>query len=315
MSRSRRQGSSRPRAALLVGAAGVIAVLALAGCGEKKKARVDDQVAARVDGRELTVPQINLVLQQQRNLRPEQADAASRQVLERLIDQTLAVQKAERQELDRDPRVQLQIEAARREVIARAWAEKVGEGAPRPTAEEISAYYRSKPALFAERRIYSIQELSIEARPDQVQALRERLGTSKSINEFVEHLRADEFRFAANQAVRAAEQLPPPVLESLARLTDGQATLHALPQGVVVTVLAGSRSQPVSEEQARPVIEQTLLNERKRQRVESELKALRADARIDYVGRFAEGARPDAPATLDAAGTAASSASASPGLN
>ena len=57
-----------------------------------------------------------------------------------------------------------------------------------------------------------------------------------------------------------------------------------------VVVLAGSRSQPVSEEQARPAIEQFLLNERKRKLVEEDMKAMRAAAKIEYVGKFAEGA-------------------------
>ena len=79
-----------------------------------------------------------------------------------------------------------QLEAARREVLARAYVEKVGEAVARPTPEEIKAYYDDKPALFGERRIYSIQELAIEARPEQVPALRESLAASKSIGEFIE---------------------------------------------------------------------------------------------------------------------------------
>lgn len=284
----------------------------VAGCGEKKKERVETQVAATVDGHDITVAQINLVLQQQRNLRPEQADAASRQVLERLIDQSLAVKQAERLELDREPRVRQLIEAAAREIVARAYAEKVGEKAVRPTPDEVAAYYRSKPALFAERRIYTIQELAIEARPDQMPSLRERLEGSKSIGEFVDHLKANDFRFAGNQAVRAAEQLPPHVLESLSRLRDGQATIHQGANGVLVTVLAGSRSQPVTETQARSAIELYLLNERKRKLVEGELKSLRGSAKVEYQGRFAETPRPGSPA----AGEVAEPASApSLGLN
>jgi hypothetical protein len=59
---------------------------------------------------------------------------------------------------------------------------------------------------------------------------------------------------------------------------------------VQVVVLAGSRSQPVSEEQARPAIEQFLLNERKRKLIEDDIKAMRAGAKIEYVGKFGEGA-------------------------
>jgi EpsD family peptidyl-prolyl cis-trans isomerase len=267
----------------------VAAAALLVGCGEKKE-KAASQTAAKVNKDEITVHQINFVLQQQRNLRPEQADAASKQILERLIDQELALQKADELKIDRDPRVVQQLEAARREIIARAYLEKVGEAATKPTPEDIKQYYDSKPALFSQRRIYSIQEISIEAKPDQVALLRERLAASKNINEFVDFLKSNEFRFSGNQAVRAAEQLPLQSLDTFAKMNDGQAMLAPAANGVQVVVLAGSRSQPVTEEQARPAIEQFILNERKRKLIEDDVKAMRTAAKIEYVGKFAEAA-------------------------
>ena len=115
--------------------------LLLAGCGGNKETA--SQTAAKVNRDEITVHQINFVLQQQRGLRPEQADAAGKQILERLIDQQLALQKAGDLKLDREPAVVQQMEAAKREILARAYLEKVGEGAAKPigrssvlTAEE-----------------------------------------------------------------------------------------------------------------------------------------------------------------------------------
>jgi EpsD family peptidyl-prolyl cis-trans isomerase len=268
----------------------VLAVAALlSGCGDKKD-KGPSQTAAKVNKDEITVHQINYVLQQQRGLRPEQTDVASKQILERLIEQQLALQKAEEQKVDRDPRVVQQIEAARREVVARAYLEKLGEGAAKPGAEEVKKYYDEKPALFSDRRVYSIQELAIEAKPEQVAELREGLAASKNINDFAEFLKAKDFKFSGNQAVRAAEQLPLASLDAISKMKDGQAMVVPAPNGVQVVFLAGSRSQPVSEEQARPVIEQYLLNERKRKLVEEDMKALRAAAKIEYVGKFAEGA-------------------------
>jgi len=285
-----RNGAMRLGLIALVSAASL-----LAACGDKKD-KVASQTAAKVNKSEITVHQINFVLQQQRNIRPEQADAAGKQILERLIDQELALQKADDLKLDRDPRVVQQLEAAKREIIARAYLEKVGEAAPKPTPEEIKKYYDEKPALFKERRIYSIQEIGIEAKPDQVDGLRAKLAAAKNINEFVEYLKANDFKFAANQAVRAAEQLPLQSLDAFAKLQDGQAVLNVGPTGVQVVVLANSRSQPVTEEQARPAIEQFLLNDRKRKLIEDDVKKMRTDAKIEYVGKFGEGAPAAAPA-------------------
>jgi EpsD family peptidyl-prolyl cis-trans isomerase len=283
-----------------------LAVL-LAGCGGGKKDQAS-QVAAKVNKEEISVHQINFVLQQQRGLKPEQAEAAGKQILERLIDQELAVQKAMELKLDREPRVVQQMEAAKREIIARAYLEKTGESAPKPAPEAIKAYYAEHPALFKDRRVYSLQELAIEAKPEQLDGLRAKLVAAKSSDEFVAHLKANNFNFAGNQAVRPAEQLPLNMIDAISKMKDGQAMLVPSANGAQVLVLAGSRAEPVDEARAAPAIEQFLLNDVKRKLVETDMKALRTASRIDYVGKFAEGApaaavkpTPAAPAPAPAA--------------
>ncbi|MDC6166648.1 EpsD family peptidyl-prolyl cis-trans isomerase [Paucibacter sp. XJ19-41] len=271
-----------------------VAVVLLAACGGGDKKDKASQTAAKVNKEEITVHQINFVLQRQQGLKPEQAEAASKQVLERLIEQELAVQKAEDLKLDRDPRVVQQIEAAKREIIARAYVERLGEGAAKPTAEEVSKYYNEKPALFKERRIYSLQELAIEAKSEQIPEIRAKLQAAKNMAEFAEYLKASDIRFAGNQAVRAAEQLPLASLDAIARMKDGDSAVTASPNGLQVLFLVGSRSQPVDEARARPAIEQFLSNQRKSELVVKEMKAMREGAKIEYVGKFAEGTPPAA---------------------
>ena len=298
------QGGLATRLCLAVLAAASLALVA--GCGDKKE-KGASQTAVKVNKDEITVHQINFVLQQQRGLKPEQADAASKQILERLIDQQLALQRADDLKVDRDPRVVQMLEAARRDVLSRAYVEKISEAAAKPTAEEVKKYYDEKPALFKDRRIYSIQEIGIEAKPEQLPDLREKLAAAKDINAFVEYLKTAGYRFNGNQAVRAAEQLPLASLDAFAKMKDGQAAIVPAPNGAQVIVLAGSRSQPVTEEQARPAIEQFLLNDRKRKLIEEDTKALRAAAKIQYVGKFAEAAA-SAPAAADVAAPAAATA-------
>jgi EpsD family peptidyl-prolyl cis-trans isomerase len=259
----------------------------LAGCGDKKD-KPATQTAARVNREEITVHQINFLLQQQRAIPPAQAASAGKAVLERLIDQELALQQAADKKIDRDPRVAQQIEAARREIIARAYVEKVGSGAPRPTPQEIKKYYDEHPALFSQRRIYTLQEILVEAPPAQLDQVRSKLEAAKDLGEFVNYLRTNEIKFTGNQGVRPAEQLPMGLLPVISRMKDGQTVFGKTPEGARIVILARSVSQPVDEARARPAIEQYLLNERKRKVVEDDIKALRTSAKIEYLGEYAK---------------------------
>lgn len=289
-------------------AAAVAATLALSGC-ENKSETAAAPLAAKVNDDVITVPQIEHVVQQQRGLKPEQAEAASRVVLQRLVEQQLAVQRAQQLKLDREPRVLQQLDAARREVLARAYFDKAGEAAAKPGAEEVARYYEEHPALFAQRRIYSLQEFQIEARPEQVASLKAQLTQAKNIDQFIEVLKANDLRFSGAQAVRSAEQLPIASLGTFAAMKDGQAVLNATPGGAQLIVLAGSRAQPVTLQQATPAIEQFLLNARKRELVAAELKSLRDAAHIEYLGGYADGAAAAASTPVPAAPSFAPAAS------
>lgn len=272
----------------------------LSACGGDKSAPAT-QVAARVNKEEISVHQINFVLQRQPALKAEQAESAGRQVLERLIDQEVAVQRAQASKLDRDPRVMQELEAARREIIARAYVGKVGEGVAKPTPQEIKAYYDAKPALFAERRIYTLQELLVEATPAQVAALQARLPSFKSMQDLGDYLRQAGLPVRSSQNTTPAESLPMPLLERLAGFKEGQTAFTPLPQGARLVTVLQARSAPVGEEQARPAIELYLLNERRRQAVEEDMRSIRAAAQVEYVGQYAPSASaPAAAATRPA---------------
>lgn len=272
----------------------LVALLAACGGGKDKPA---SQVAAKVNKEEISVHQVNHVLQQQR-VRADQADRAGRRALERLIDQELAVQRASEMRIDREPQVLQQLEAARREVIARAYADRVADAAPKPSADEVKRYYAEKPALFRERRVYSLQEIMVEATPEQVEALRPHLTAANGVAGIVEAVRGSGLRFTVNEAMRAAEQLPLGSVDAVAKMKDGESALYATATGIQIVSLVASRSQPVDEASARPAIEQFLLNEGKRKLLEDDIKKLRAGAKIEYVGRFADGAGAPAEAAL-----------------
>lgn len=266
---------------------------ALTGCGEKKKetgASQASQAAARVNSEEVTVHQINQLLQQQRGVHPDQVAGASKQILELLVDQELAVQRTRELKIHQDPRVMLQLEAAKRDVLARAFAEHAGEAVAKPNAEAVQKYMDQRPLLFGERRIYDIHELDIEATAEQVTALRVAMQRAPVPADFMAHLKSTGLRFNNARGSRAAEQLPPDVLEGLAGLKDNQMVLLPSATGALVVLLVGSRAAPPDEARSKVAVAQLLLSEAKRVKVLADVAALRAAAKIEYLGKFAEAA-------------------------
>lgn len=292
----------------------VIAAAILTACGgeggEKKAAT---QVAAKVNSGEVSVHQINQVMQRTNVADPEQAKAASRQVLERLIDQELLVQQAVDKKLDRDPKTLQAIEAARREILARAYLEQVSGTAVKPSDAEIKDYYGKHPELFSERRIFNLRELAIAAGPDFLPKLEQFMAQPRNLQQIAEWLRSENIRFTANAVTKPAEQLPLEMVKSVHQIKDGQLGVLRTNGGILVLEVAASRSVPVDENAAKPVIEQFLLNQRKGELAQGEVKKLRDAAKVEYMGEFtapapaaAAPAAPAAPAAApaDAAGSA-----------
>ena len=254
--------------------------LALAACGEPQ-----GESLAQVNRETLTAQQLELLLKRSGS-GADVGEAAQRQALERLIDQELAVQAVEAEQWDRDPAVRAQIDAARREVLARVFTERLNAGLSAPTPEQVARFYAEHPLRFAQRKLYRLQEVAIEADPPQVQALRARLAEAPDLNSALQALRAEGLRVNVNVVLRAPEQLPDALLGGLERMQDGHLVAQEVPQGLQLLQRLGVQPAPLSEEQARPAIQQLLVARARQERVQSELARLRKEARIEYRGRF-----------------------------
>jgi len=263
--------------------------LALVACGGNHD-KAATQAAAKVNSGEITVHQINQVLEQQSGLRPEQVEVVSRRVLERLIDQELAIQQAAEQKIDREPRVVAAIEAARRDIVARAYIDKIG-GQPTPaTPAEVQAYFDSHAGLFSNRKVYQLQEVTVEADASQQPDVMAKLNAAKVPADFVAWLKTQSLRFSNTQTTQPAENLPLDLVEQISKVAEGHAV--AIPQalGLKLVFVLAAKPAPVTLEQSRAAIEKFIVNDRKRLAVQDEIKRLRTAGKIEYLGKFAASA-------------------------
>ena len=88
-------------------------------------------------------------------------------MLDQLIDEQIVAQKAVAAKLDKDPKVIAQIEAARRDILARRFLESAAETAGKPADDAVQKFYDGRPALFAQRKVYTLQRIDIQAPDDR----------------------------------------------------------------------------------------------------------------------------------------------------
>lgn len=278
-----------PQRRVLVLAA--IAPLLLASCGKPNPARMNDaQVVARVNDADITVHQVQALLQRPPTALQEQGDASARRVLDQLVEQELAAQAAREHEMDRDPGVVQALEAARREVLARAWQDRLAGTARAATSDEIDRYYADHPALFAQRRLYTLQETLVDLRDADVLRVKRLASEARGPSDLEDKLASGRFRYRTRQIAQAAEDLPLPLLDPLARLADNDSL--TIQQGDVLRIYTVLHAElaPVNRRAATDPIAVYLHLERKRAAVREGMQNLRTKARVEYRGSFAQAA-------------------------
>jgi EpsD family peptidyl-prolyl cis-trans isomerase len=263
--------------------------IGLTACSSKDAEKPATQVIAKVNSGEITVHQMKYVLSRSGAgaVSQEMAPKVRRQVLDRLIDQELAIEQALEKKLDRTPDVITAVDAARREILARAYIDQITGAVSKPTSDEAKKYYSEHPQLFSERRIYNIQEIMLPATEGVADELNKLLTTGKSMEDLVSWLKGKSIKFSGGSATRPAEQIPLELLSKIHTLKVGQGLVIAGPQSITVMRIAAAQSAPVSESVALPQIQQFLSNQRKAEAATEEIKQLKAKAKISYMGEFA----------------------------
>src|SRR5258706_1984524 len=296
MSRGYSELMIKPRLCLSV----LIALLvALSSCGKK----APGQIVAKVNGDEISVHQINSMIARSNDIPSEQAKQAAAKTLERIIDQELLVQKALKDKLDRDPQVMQAIEDAKRQILAQAYIERAAAASSTESREEIRKFYQENPALFERRRIYRVHELVVVAPREKLDALKAATAGAKSLQDVTGWLKSQKLVFETAVSDRPAEQIPLNTLPQLLEMREGQIAVIPTLRGASVVQLLQAQEASLSEQQATPIIERYLHSRKQLAVAQAEVRKLRDQARIEYVGEF------EAPRAQPASSSAAPSGS------
>lgn len=272
------------------------ALAACSGSGEKSQT----QVVARVNGEEITVSQLNQVLSMADPQPGENADETDKAVLDDLISQTIGAQAARKMKLDRDPTVLQAIEAAKRRVLFDAYVQRALQAEASPAPDEVSRYFLTHPELFSKRRIYIFNQLTAMAGRESAATLTSAVAGVSKLSNLISWLEKHRIDYRLASEVKPAEQLPGEMLARLQKLKVGDLGYLSATDGIVVLEIVQIIEKPLSEQQAQPLIERYLADE-KRTAVEQKLiEEMRAGAKVEYLGRFSPAVKSAHPAGPEA---------------
>jgi peptidyl-prolyl cis-trans isomerase C len=292
---------------LLCGAL-ILAAAGLSACSNKGKESKPGQALASVNGEEITVLQLNEELQRA-GIGASQQEAASKQLLQALIDRQLLQHEAAREKLERDPKVMQSIERAKALIVANAYLQKRIGNPARPTPAEVEDYFNKNPQFFAHRKQFAMNELVI-ATADLTAETKAAADSAKSLEEVAAWLAAHKIKFARTQVTRSTADLSAEMSARLLALPKGQLFVVKEGERSLLISIAETREAPVTLDVAASQVEQFLVNKRNKESAAAELARLRANAKIEYLNKsMAMDAKP-VPAVAAGLGAAAPADSA-----
>lgn len=258
----------------------------MTSCGNKTSDAKAGQSIARVNGDEITVHQLNNELQRA-NVQPGQQAEAGKQIARALVDRQILVQEALKARLDRNPRVMQAVESAKAQILAQAYLEEKVSSLAKPTEAEIADYRAKHVDIFANRKVYVMDELSF-ATEGNAQALQDLSNSAKTLEEVTKWLDEHQVRHARGQAVHAAETLPPELLAKISEMVVGEIIFINVNGRTVAGRMLEIKDAPISENDSKPLIERIVVAQKRKQVAESELERLRAAAKIEYINKSFE---------------------------
>jgi len=253
------------------------AALLLAGCDNK----ASSQDIAVGDGFKLARAEYAHILSQMPAVPENGMPAARKAVLDKLIDEKLLADAAEKDGVDRESNTVLQLEAARRSLLARAYLEKITRSVAVPTDQAVTDYYQNHRDLFASRVEGSFEQVAFTGDPKIISQYRNRLAADDAVlPELVARAAADKVVVARSMIERSSDQLPPATATRLKTAQVGDSFLNAGESAVELVTIRALRPAPLSLAQAKPLISAKMTAENKDRVAKAELEKLRQRAKV-----------------------------------
>jgi peptidyl-prolyl cis-trans isomerase C len=275
----------------VIGLAGLLATIATAGCSKDAPA---GQVAATVNGKEVTLQEINAELQAA-NL-PQTADknAVQRDLLQRIIERKLLVEAATEKGIDKTPEYQTQKRRADELLLVQMYAKQQLTAIPVPSSTDIATFMAQHGNVFGARQQLSLDQVRF-ATPADVTKLKV-LEKDHTLDAVGQTLTGMGIKFERSQVGLDSGSVPTDIMKKIDGLPQGEPFVIPQPGFITVNVILSRKPLPIDEARARPAAVNAWRQEKFGELLTKQIESLKAGAKISYQNGFGPPAKPATPA-------------------
>jgi EpsD family peptidyl-prolyl cis-trans isomerase len=267
------------------------------------------QVIARVNGEEITIYQLNAEAATVPMIAGENPDEVRKEVLRAIVYRTLLRQAAVKDKLDHNPNIRMLIDGAKDRVLAETYINSQTGTTPPPTSDQIEKYITDNPLQFKERRIYTFQCLTLDAKHFS-KAMVPFFDQKDTFDSLRNYLDGKGIGYQLADVRLPSTDFPKQVQDQLAGFNVGDNVVVRGQGGIQILKIKSWVDMPVSDSEAQQAAANTLHDQAVEQRDEALRDQLLTHSHIEFIGDFAATSL-DEPLVQSAAAASGNSASAS----
>jgi peptidyl-prolyl cis-trans isomerase C len=250
--------------------------LAISGCGHK----ATGQSVAVVNGEEVSIGELNDELAAA-NLPPTvDKKAASAQILQNVVDRRLLVQKAVADGLDKSPEFISKMRRVRDDMLISMLSNRQSGSAKLPTPAEIDAFIAANPQMFAQRSIWSLDQIQFDIPKDK--AVLAKLKDTHSLDQIAGVLSASGIAFNKAQQKVDSGTLPLAMVKRVDALPAGEPFILPVNGKAFANVITNRQPTTVPADDQRKIALQMVRRNKATDALQAQLNTLKASAKIEY---------------------------------
>lgn len=269
------------KAALLGGV--VAASLLATGCHKEPKG----QIVAIVNGDEVSMQELNAEMQGVRIPDSANREELRKQVLQRLVDRKLIVQKAREQGLDKTPEFVAQQRRLEENLLVSMLGQKIAATVPMPDDRDIAQYIADNPTQFAGRERLLLDQIQFAAPKDP--KLLMSLKDAHSLDDIAAGVQKLGLGFSRGKGVIDTGRLDPQIMKVINGLPQGEPFVLPSNGQYVASVIVGRDSTPTPTNVSRLAAAEMV----RRRELVAESKAQVTHARLNAEIQYQPGYEPD----------------------